>query len=393
MEPKTILVFLNYYLPGTKFGGPIQSVSNIVDWLGEEYKFKIITLDRDFLSNTSYQSVNINNWNQVGNAQVYYMSPDNLNIRTFKQLLESTNYDLLYFNSFFNPYFTLLPLFLTQILPNKKPEKVLLAPRGELAKGAIEQKKAKKRIFIRIAKWIGLFKKINWHATNPIERDDINRELGKKKKGVFISSNLPPRNSQVVKCTSNKEEGNLRMIYLSRITPKKNIAYLFDVLKPLKKIEIELDLFGTIDDQQYWIDCKKKIDQLPSNVQVRHFGHLDHSKVLDKISNYDLFVLPTKSENFGHAIVESISVGTPVLISDNTPWQNLEEKKVGWDCSLDNPLQFREKIVELASLDAKKMNKIKQKVKENYGKVVEEDSVKETKKMFQKVIDINDKKD
>jgi glycosyltransferase involved in cell wall biosynthesis len=390
---KTVLIFINHYLPGTKFGGPIQSISNIVDWLGEEYKFKIITSDRDFLSDTSYQNVKLNNWNQVGKAQVYYISPNNLNIMTFKKLLESTSYDVLYFNSFFSPYFTLLPLLLIKILPNKTPGKILLAPRGELAKGALEQKKAKKKIFLKIAKWMGLFKKINWHATNEIEKEDIYRELGEDGKEVFISSNLPPMNPKVFEGKSNKEEGNLRMIYLSRITPKKNIIYLFDILKSLEKIEVKFDLFGTIDDQRYWKHCKKKIDQLPPNIQVSHFGHLDHSEVLDTISNYDLFVLPTKSENFGHAIVESMSAGTPVLISTNTPWSNLNEKKVGWDYSLDNPLQFKEKIIELASLGAEEMNKIKREVKENYGKVVEEGRVKETRKMFKKIIVINDKKD
>jgi glycosyltransferase involved in cell wall biosynthesis len=387
MNSKTVLVFLNYYLPGTKFGGPIQSVSNIVDWLGEEFEFKVVTLDRDFLSDEPYKNIDINEWNRVGNAQVYYVSPDNLSFMTFKRLLESTNYDLLYLNSLFNPYFTLLPLFLTKLLSGKKTEKLLLAPRGELAKGAIEQKKVKKKIFLKIAKWIGLFKNINWHATNTIEKGDIFRELKENKKEVLISSNLLPQNSRVVKGESNKKEGNLRLVYLSRITPKKNISYIFDVLEPLNNIKVELDLFGTIDDQQYWKHCKKKIEQLPSNVKVKHFGHLDHSVVLDTVSQYDLFVLPTKGENFGHAIVEAISVGTPVLISTNTPWRNLEDKKVGWDYDLENPVKFRDKIRELANLNAGEMNKIKQKTQENYQQLVKMNSVTETKKMFKKVLD------
>jgi glycosyltransferase involved in cell wall biosynthesis len=36
---------------------------------------------------------------------------------------------------------------------------------------------------------------------------------------------------------------------------------------------------------------------------------------------YDLFVFPTRGENFGHVIIESLSVGTPVLLSDRTPWR------------------------------------------------------------------------
>ena len=56
-----------------------------------------------------------------------------------------------------------------------------------------------------------------------------------------------------------------------------------------------------------------------------------------------MFVLPTKTENFGHAIYESMACGLPVLISDKTPWHNLEKNKAGFDLSLIEDL-FLEKL-------------------------------------------------
>jgi glycosyltransferase involved in cell wall biosynthesis len=50
---------------------------------------------------------------------------------------------------------------------------------------------------------------------------------------------------------------------------------------------------------------------------------------------FDYFVLPTKGENFGHAIFEAMAVGCPVLISDQTPWTNLEQKNAGFDLPLE----------------------------------------------------------
>ncbi len=47
-------------------------------------------------------------------------------------------------------------------------------------------------------------------------------------------------------------------------------------------------------------------------------------------------------ENYGHAIFEALTTGLPVLISDQTPWRNLEQMKVGWDI----PLQMKEKFVD-----------------------------------------------
>jgi len=46
--------------------------------------------------------------------------------------------------------------------------------------------------------------------------------------------------------------------------------------------------------------------------------------------------LLSEVESFGHAIFEALAVGCPVLISDRTPWKNLQEKKAGWDLPLSD---------------------------------------------------------
>ena len=55
---------------------------------------------------------------------------------------------------------------------------------------------------------------------------------------------------------------------------------------------------------------------------------------------YDVFYFPTKSENFGQVIWESLSSGCPVLISDQTPWNNIENHRVGWVRSLSKMNNF-----------------------------------------------------
>jgi glycosyltransferase involved in cell wall biosynthesis len=77
---------------------------------------------------------------------------------------------------------------------------------------------------------------------------------------------------------------------------------------------------------------------------------LKSALVSETLSTYDLFFLPTFAENFGHSIAESMSVGTPVLISDNTPWRELEAKKWGWDFSLVQKENFVKAIKTVAEL-------------------------------------------
>jgi len=49
-------------------------------------------------------------------------------------------------------------------------------------------------------------------------------------------------------------------------------------------------------------------------------------------------------ENFGHSIFESLAAGTPVIISSNTPWRDLQYLGIGWDLDLHNKRQFQEVI-------------------------------------------------
>jgi len=59
--------------------------------------------------------------------------------------------------------------------------------------------------------------------------------------------------------------------------------------------------------------------------------------------------MPTFAENYGHAIAESLSMGTPVLISDNTPWRKLGEKGLGWDINLSAVGEFVSAIEAVAA--------------------------------------------
>jgi glycosyltransferase involved in cell wall biosynthesis len=63
-----------------------------------------------------------------------------------------------------------------------------------------------------------------------------------------------------------------------------------------------------------------------------------------------VFVLPSKGESFGHAIFEALSLGCPVLISNQTPWNNLLAQNAGIDLPLDIVL-FRKGLEHFITLD------------------------------------------
>jgi glycosyltransferase involved in cell wall biosynthesis len=106
------------------------------------------------------------------------------------------------------------------------------------------------------------------------------------------------------------------------------------------KSNIVFDIYGDVDSKSYWRRCQDLLNKLPDNIEYNYYGFVKNDEVLNIFSKYDLFLFPTGGENYGHVIAESISVGTKVLISKNTPWLELENDNIGWDLSLDNEDNF-----------------------------------------------------
>ena len=100
----------------------------------------------------------------------------------------------------------------------------------------------------------------------------------------------------------------------------KNLDFLLKVLSKVRG-SLELSIVGPKEDLKYWKKCVELIKKLPSNIKIHIGKEIAPNKVQKKIQNYDLFVFPTKGENFGHIVVECLFAGTPILLSNNTFWR------------------------------------------------------------------------
>ncbi len=149
--------------------------------------------------------------------------------------------------------------------------------------------------------------------------------------------------------TIDKVPGKLRAVYISRIIPKKNILFFLLLLKKLPSdIQLQFDIYGEVEDQSYWDDAKQIIDSLPGNISTGVYGSVPHDQVNEKLEANHIFVLPSKGENFGHAIFESWSAGRPALISDKTPWHHLNKQLTGWDLPLENERPWLNALMDAA---------------------------------------------
>lgn len=355
---KQVLILAAYYIPSIKGGGPIQSIKNIVDNLSDKVDFHIITSDRDLGDNHSFSGIVTNKWLKVGKAQVYYTNPLDLTWRKTANIINSIDYDVLYLNSFFSYKFSIVPILLRKFNKiSKKP--IALAPRGEFSPGALQLKGFKKKLYIKTSKLFNIYKNIIWHATSETEKNYI-ETIFENRYRIVVANNLTPNYKDLkFDKTLEKKKGEIKIVFISRIHPKKNLKMAIELL-PYVDGNIEFNIFGPIEDSQYWITCKKMIKNMPKNISVSYKGIVNNDKVIDIFKEHHVFLFPTLGENFGHVILEALMGGCPVIISDQTPWTKLEEKKIGWNINLSKRDSFINALnicVKLKQEDYNKMSK------------------------------------
>jgi glycosyltransferase involved in cell wall biosynthesis len=349
MKPR-ILLTANVYLPGYLYGGPVRSIAGLVESLGDEFEMLVVTSDRDLGASSPYKDVQLDAWNKVGKAYVHYMRRRSQTIRGMARLLRETPHDLLYLNSFFSPRFSIIPLAVMRLgLAPKRP--VLIAPRGQFSTGAYRLKSWKKRPFTGISRILRLHRGVRWHASTDQEADDIRRVLGVGEAQITVARNLvvPARAVTGAARNARPKDAPLRVCFLSRISPMKNLDFALRVLTQVK-IPVLFSIYGPKEDMDYWCECERLISTMPSHVEVRYEGAIVNDQVQETIARHDVLFLPTRGENFGHVFLEAWSAGVPILISDQTPWKQLEEQGIGWDLALEDEQQYVGVLEALAKL-------------------------------------------
>jgi glycosyltransferase involved in cell wall biosynthesis len=370
IHKKKILIYLRYYLPGYGSGGPAVSISNMVQAMSHRYEFYVVCLSNDYGEKKPYKNVSGLSWKNFGEAKVLHLNKYKSPFASYLSIIQKLEPDIVYFNSFLDPFFTYIQLWYYQ----KKEIKCIIAPRGELTPGALTITPLKKRLYIYIFTKSFMLKKINWHATSKNELNQISSNIRINPKKIFVAKNIPFFDQTKYKFNQPYKEFNkLKIVFLSRITPVKNLMYILGVLKFCDS-DIIFDIYGAIDEKKYWDQCKIKINSLPKNISVNYFGPIAHELVHQTLSDYHLFFLPTLGENFGHAIFEALSIGVPVLISDQTPWTDVVNNSNYAAISLNNQKKYVAFIKHLSKMDNDELINLKNHAAKVFKKYIGSDN-------------------
>jgi glycosyltransferase involved in cell wall biosynthesis len=365
-----ILIIMGRYLPGYKDGGPVQSIKNLTDRLGDEYDFAILTTDRDHGDTEGYKCIKYGEWNRTGKAKVRYVEPGGFNDKIITDL--SAQADMLYICGCFNDYArTVMRLHRKGMID--KP--IAIAPMGLFAPGALHTgrlKYLKKKAYITICKALGYFDGLTWSVTSPDEEKQVKDIIGQNARCV-MAQDLPKcvdikRDAGAASgagdsALMSKTPGELRIIYLSRISPEKNTEYALDIVRNLKG-NITFDIYGMSGNEEYFDACMKKINDMPDNIKCGYMGPVRPEDVVETFGRYHVFLFPTLGENYGHAIYESMAAGCIPVISDRTPWKDLKTDNIGKILTLDDLKADTDTMQQLVDMDDRAYTDAEKKVLE-----------------------------
>lgn len=345
----TVLIFNQYFVPGFRGGGPIVSVYNLSLLLANDYRVFVVCRNRDGLTTVPYANVLTDQWQQLEdtNVRVFYASDAAITRDRFAALIKETTPDYVMLNSFFNPKFSILP-YLAARAVGLPPQRIVINPRGEFDADSLRIKPLKKYPFLWGVRLTGLGHKFRWAPTNATEEADTRRLFGNRIT-AYKMSNIPRQRIEPPR--PPRRPPFTKFVFLSRVDRKKNVEYIVQRLSEQPEA-VSLAIYGPIANDAYWRSVQQAMAQAPDHVTITYEGEVEPAKIPEVLSAYDYFVLPTLGENFGHAIMDGLACGLPVLLSDRTPWAKHDHPHFGYSLPLESPALWQTAIRNMVTADA-----------------------------------------
>jgi glycosyltransferase involved in cell wall biosynthesis len=167
-----------------------------------------------------------------------------------------------------------------------------------------------------------------FHSTNDQETKEILNYMGGGVGNPILQMSNVPRSLHRETREYTKTTNHLNWVFVGRISPEKNPMLLLQTLQILECPTTGY-FIGGYQNEPYFTEFKNAINILPTQHEVKYLGELSVDEIAEHLSQCDLLINTSISENFGHAMAEALSAGVPILVGPNTPWQQLWEAKAG----------------------------------------------------------------
>jgi len=335
-----ILQICAAYKPAYIYGGPTMSVSVLSEQLVKAgvaaEVFATTANGKNELTVIPGQTVN------VDSVTVTYFKRITKDHSHFSPALlkrlwkEAPKFELIHIHAWWN----LVSVFSCMIaLMRNVP--VLVSARGTLSPYSFYNKNIGPKWIIHHLLGKHLLNRCHFHVTSKRENEAIIKLIHPKSITILPNFvNLPVKKSLV----ENGPSPFLRLLFFSRIEEKKGLDILINALTTVS-VPYYLTVAGD-GDKDYITSLKTIAANNHVDGRINWIGFQNDNK-FDLLYKHDLFVLPSYDENFGNTVIESLSVGTPVLISEQVGLADYVQKNDwGWICQT-NPASVSSAINEI----------------------------------------------
>jgi glycosyltransferase involved in cell wall biosynthesis len=197
-----------------------------------------------------------------------------------------------------------------------------------------------------------------------------------QKKGILEKVNINKDKSRVIQngvdldrfkpLNKNRSDDKIKMLYVARMSRVKNQLLILKALNEMKnKDNIILDFIGQIEDLEYYNEILDYIkDNKLENINI--IGPVKNDLLPKYYRESDIFISPSNAEGFPLTVLEAMSSGCALLLSDIGPHLELKGESAIY-FTKDNYVNLKDKIENLIK-NRNNLNKLKRKSRKSAEK-------------------------
>lgn len=315
-----ILVIMPTYYPAFNYGGPIQSV-HLLNTELVKLGIEVVVITSDLGVDKKTFILQSDNTANIDGVKVKYIPVLRFNkyvislpfiLAILKEIKDS---DIIYLISFWD-----FPVFIGSILSQIYNKPYIISPRGSIYRETINMKSTLiKQFYLFLVGKKMLTNASKVHFTTTDERDKIISYLNINIDSIVIPNgvDLQRNDVSIQKCFLTDLINKKYLLFVGRITKKKGLDLLLHAFKKLVSEfkELLLVIVGP-DNEGYKKELQSLIKDLDLEGRVIFTGLLLNEDKVYVYKNAEFLILPSYSENFGMVVIEAMSYGTPVIISN-----------------------------------------------------------------------------
>ncbi|MEE1945155.1 glycosyltransferase [Pedobacter sp. KR3-3] len=321
------------YKPAYIYGGPTMSVAKLCEALTKaNVPIEVLTTTANGQTELKVKPNEAQNVDGVAVSYFKRLTKDHTHfspalLKALKSKIKQDKQVVVHIHAWWN----LVSLLSCQVAKwNKVP--VVLSPRGMLTDYTLGNRNASFKSIIHRFMGKRLLRYCHIHVTSEKEKQDVLRFI--QPKSTTVIPNLVELGKSEVAKPKNITSAQFRLIFLSRIEEKKGLELL---LKALANVSFDWSLSLAGSGTNAYVESLQLLaQQLGIASNISWIGQVKPEDKFEVLAQHDLMALTSYNENFANVVVESLSVGTPVLLSDQVGLADyVLEKELGWISTLN----------------------------------------------------------